>query len=96
MCEQEQSETQLTACDVLSAEQIDRLGEFWITTAEQLVSQAAAEGGAARIAGALDMDEAAFGELLAGLKGKLPPAKVAELEARTPRDKGMGALRPPE
>ena len=96
MCEQEQSETRLIAGDVLSAKQVERLGGFWITTVEQLVSQAAAEGGAARLAEAVEMDQGTFAEFLAALKSKLPPEKVAELEAPAPTDKGMGALRPPE
>ena len=96
MCEQEQSETPLTAVQGLSAEQAEKLGQFWITTVEQLVSQAAAEGGAARLAEAIEMDGAAFAELLAALKSTLPPEKVVELEAPAPTDKGMGALRPPE
>ena len=96
MCEHEQSETRLIAGDVLSAEQVERLGGFWITTVEQLVSQAAAEGGAARLAEAIETDQAAFAELLAAMKGRLSPEKVAQLEAPVPTDKGTGALRPPE
>ena len=93
---EKQLETPLTAADGLSPQQVEKFSQFWITTVEQLVSQAAAEGGTARLADAIEMDQAAFAEILAAMKSKLPPEKVVELEAPAPMDKGMGALRPPE
>lgn len=87
-------ETPLPQVEEFDAETTETLKAHWITTAGQLVSQAAVPGGRERLADLLDLDEPALDALLSKVKARMDPEVVKELETEPPQDKGMGALRP--
>jgi len=95
MSERESRGMPLEKVNALDGASVRKLKGFWITTAEQLVAQAATPEGKTRLAGLLGIAETAFADLIAKVKSSLDPETVRRLEAEHPTDKGMGALKPP-
>ncbi len=92
----EHSETPLIPMQGLSAEAVDKLGQQWITTVEQLIAQSATPAGSAKLAEVIGYDLGEYREMIDRIKLELAPEIVADLEKDAPLDKGMGALKPPD
>lgn len=94
MSEGKQPETPLEAAGVgfMAAK---RLRAVWITTAEDLVAQAATDMGRRGLAALLRMKLEEFDEFLGNVKAALGPEKLKALEEKPPEGKGLGAPKPP-
>jgi len=82
--------TQLSEIPDFPAQVISQLAEFWITTAEELVSTAVLEGGLAGLVGATGLPEAEVTRLVERAQAALPPGTSFAPGQVTPH--GLGAL----
>ena len=89
-------ETPLEGFAPVSALAAKRLKQLWITTAEDLVAQAATPEGKRGLAVLLRLKPDEFEEFIGQVKAALAPATVQAMEEKHPDDKGLGALKPPE
>ena len=89
-------ETPLEGFPLVSPLAVKRLKQLWITTAEELVAQAATREGKRGLAVLLRLKPEEFEEFIAQVKAALAPATVQAMEEKHPDDKGLGALKPPE
>ena len=94
MSERGPSETPLDRILGLSPPAREKLKAHWITSAEQVVAQAATPDGMKRLAAVLEVEPKAAQQLVAEAKALLDPETIRKLEAEHPDDKGMGALPP--
>jgi hypothetical protein len=78
-----------------SGEQIARMQELWITTAEQVVAISATPGGVHSLAEHLALSEDTMIDLVGSARAKLDPALRAMLEQEQDTSQyGLGALPP--
>ena len=89
-------ETPLEGFPLVSPVAVKRLKQLWITTAEDLVAQAATPEGKRGLAVLLRLKPEEFEEFIGKVKAALAPATVRAMEEKHPDDKGLGALKPPE
>ena len=89
-------ETPLEGFPLVSPVAVKRLKQLWITTAEDLVAQAATPEGKRGLAVLLRLKPEEFEEFIGKVKAALAPATVQAMEEKHPDDKGLGALKPPE
>ena len=91
------SETPLDGVPGWSADQVARLRESWITTAEQVVALSATERGVRSLAEQLGVREDEARRLVESARAQLAPGVRAEMEQPVDTSEyGLGALRPPE
>lgn len=89
------SHTPLAGVTGWSSEQVQRLAEVWITTAEQVVALAATPGGVTSLAQQLGTAEHTVDDLLERARAAVPPERRAELDTPVdPSEFGTGALPP--
>lgn len=90
------SETPLHGVDGWSLDHVRRLGESWITTAEQVVALSATPGGLLSISEQLNVPQTEAARLVSAARAKLDPAVQQMLQnAAEVDDFGLGVLPPP-
>ena len=88
------NETPLTSLKDWPNDQVKRLQNAWITTAEQVVALAATPNGLSTLARQMQLTQAEARKHVESAANALDPATRAELERPANDDRGLGALPP--
>ena len=88
-------ETDLHTVPGWSPEHVERLGNSWITSAEQVVAICATTGGLKSLAQQLNVSEAEAGRLVESARGALSPEQRHAMDQPFDSDeRGLGARHP--
>jgi hypothetical protein len=76
---------------------VDKLGQLWLTTAEQLVSTAATPGGLTSLAQHLEVSTEEAGRFIQIARSRLSPEVAARVESPVDTSEyGLGVIGPPK
>ena len=90
-----EKQTPLAASAAIPPDALRRLGELWITTAEQLVAQAATAGGMDALARELMLSDSETRRMVDAARASLSAGAVAEAERKVDTSKySLGAAPP--
>ena len=90
-----EKQTPLAASAGIPPDALRRLGDLWITTAEQLVAHANTEGGMDALARELMLSDTETRRIVDAARASLPPGAIAEAERRVDTSKySLGAAPP--